>query len=108
MLIRETIQRQAIKELIDKNIIPIPEDTTSAEYMINILNTLKQSDDKMDCNTCRYIDINEEAQRLLKKSGKECIHMCKLFGRKLFHNGHEYKIRPCDECSYTLYEPFRK
>lgn len=104
MSIRETIQQQTIKELISRNIISVPSGTSTVEYAVELLESIKQSDDRMDCNTCKYIDIDEEAQRLLKKSGKDCIHMCKIFGKKLHHNGHEYKIRPCDECSYTLYE----
>ena len=57
----------------------------------------------INCNACRWLNITEEQQMLVKKPSIFSTHACMLYGKPLKHRTQNLRydnfIYPCEECN---------
>lgn len=55
-----------------------------------------------DCNNCRWLNITEEEQQIVKHRSYANEHSCMYYGTRVIHRAHSHRhdpfIYPCDRC----------
>ena len=49
---------------------------------------------------CEHLNLTEDQQNA-RKDGKRIPHICKLYNKRVLHNGHPAYLTRLEECEFT-------